>query len=197
MDALDYCYRLPIAEFVGEMKRVRYGYKDKGGALHFADEDGVSVSDYVFSMPREILATRCAWCWDMANLIYDYCRYHDYPAFQFFLEYQADGFHTTHTQCFAEIDGLWYAVPDNSSPELWRDTIGYREKDEAIEAFLKDYVAYLRFVLKERFDEKHLFAGSFFDAILREMGDKEYLAFVREAASRQKFSKTMDNLMDL
>ncbi len=104
---------------------------------------------------------------------------HGFPAFNLFLEYHSEELHQTHTQCFAEVEGLWYALPDNSSGLGWEDLTGHATTDGAVEAFLDSFVQYLRYVTGERYDGRRLLWRRFAFAITEAMGDEEYLDTVR------------------
>ncbi len=176
---LDELYTLPLYAFCDFVKTIRYGYRDVKGGLHFADEANFTVKDYHFSLPEQVRSNRCGWCWDVANLIFSYAAKRGLPCTNLFMEYQKDGFHQTHTQCFVQWEGLWYAFPDNTSPEKWGEIFGYACKQEALQAFSADFEAYLRFLRKESYDPSAFHIYEFHVPVLHEMSDEEYMAMAR------------------
>ena len=67
-------YRPNIYEFADLINTIRYGYMDADGKLHFLEDPDFRVYQYVFSSPQQVLENKCGWCWDVANLITEYCK---------------------------------------------------------------------------------------------------------------------------
>ncbi len=137
------------------------------------------MRDYVFSLPKDILQNHCGRCWDVANLIYVYCRHNRIPAFQVFMEYQSGLLHQTHTQCFACMDGRWIAFPDNSDPTPLRSISTCQKETDAVQALEGAFAEYLKHVLKGNFNTACFHTHRFAFEITDRVTDEEYMQTVR------------------
>ncbi len=169
---------LDLDSFFRYLKTIRYGYMDRSGQLHFADAPDFTVEHYVFSAPEEVVRNGCGWCWDVANLISVYCTHHSMEHVTLFMEYRTPQLHQTHTQVFLKQHNLWYPAPDNSSPEPFgtgadEDFLLCRER------FVDTFRAYLKYALKERYDERQLLLNPITAPIPAHISDDEYLKLAR------------------
>lgn len=181
--SLDAVLGLEIHAFFRYIKTLRYGYRDTDGRIHV-----MNVSDdyggekerfpYAFSSPEEVVKDNCGWCWDVANLILVYCRFHGLDCKSYFMEYRTETFHQTHTQIFVRYDHLWYEAPDNSSPATF-GSVGFPDLRECVQAFVGPFVSYLKSVLQENYAEENFLLREFSCEIGRGISDDEYLALVR------------------
>lgn len=164
--------------FFHYIKTIRYGYMDGIGRLHFADAPDFTVADYVFSSPEEVVRNNCGWCWDVANLIAHYCAHQGIDHRTLFMEYHTPELHQTHTQVFLKLHNLWYPAPDNSSADAFGagsagDFPACRDR------FVDSFRDYLKYVLKERYDETQLLLRMVETPIPAHISDEEYLELAR------------------
>ena len=171
-------FQQDIHAFFDFIQTIRYGYMDSHGVLHFIDDEDFEVRDYAFSGPEDVIRNRCGWCWDVANLIVHYCRYHKIQHKCLFLEYFSPVLHQTHTQVFLRHNGTWYAAPDNSSPDRFGDW-GFDSDAECIHAFTAEFVRYLKHVLKENYDQRCLLCKEIHGDFPSGISDEEYLTMAR------------------
>ncbi len=173
-------FSMKLSDFAEYAKNVRYGYMDSAGTLHFADEANFEIKNYTFSLPEDIEKNNCAWCWDMANLIYMYCKFNRLPAQLVFMEYESESLHQTHTQCFACIKDKWLAFPDNSSPYTLRTVPKFEDPERAIEDLTSQFTAYIKRLSEGSFDPERIFVNRLDDAVAAHMSDEEYLEYARQ-----------------
>ena len=172
-------YSLSLAEFLRYLKTIDYGYKDAEGTVHTEESYDLEKYPYSFSSPSEVIKNNCAWCWDICELIRDYCRHNGITVTTWFFEYRDDMIHQTHTQAFIELDKLWYPVPDNSDPHSFDEFKGkrYEEVTEEFQGYFREYIQYVshnnvdnsKFVFKE-------YAGIFEEGL----SDEQVLKLLRE-----------------
>lgn len=169
---------LDILPFFDHIKSIRYGYQDICGKLHDADDADFAVHDYIFSSPEEVISNSCGWCWDVANLIALYCRRHHIEHITVFMEYHTPDLHQTHTQVFLKWNKLWYPAPDNSA--AFSFGAGRHENYESCrELFTDSFRDYLKFVLKDRYDEGLLLVKPVTVPIPAHISDDDYLTLVK------------------
>lgn len=176
---IDKIYSFDIFSFFDYIKTIKYGYKDAHGNLHFIDDEDWDMHDYVFSSPNEVIQNNCGWCWDVANLIACYCKRHHIEHTTLFMEYLSNELHQTHTQIFIFYNGKWYAAPDNSSPDQFGAN-GYISLAECQRNFVSSFVAFLKYTLKEKYDEKHLLLNEIHCEIAAGISDDEHLQIARQ-----------------
>jgi len=169
---------LDIRMFFDYIKTIRYGYQDKNGNLHFANEPDFYAFEYAFSSPEEVVNNNCGWCWDVANLIGMYCEKNSLEFKTYFLEYRSDSFHQTHTQVLIRYNGEWYAAPDNSSSESFGKQ-SFTSAWACICDFKNQFEEYLRHVLKNAFDPSLFLVKEFNCKIPPGISDEEYMNLVR------------------
>ena len=169
-----------IHSFFADIKTIRYGYMDVRGVLHFEEDADFKDHSYVFSSPADVIRNRCGWCWDVANLIAAWCCANGMPHVSLFMEYHDAVFHQTHTQVFLEYEGLWYAAPDNSTPEMFGEH-GYWGLEACKDAFVKTFVDYLKYVRREGYDETRLLLNGFQSEVPSGIDDEAYLDFAKTA----------------
>lgn len=172
-------FELNIASFFDYVKTIRYGYRDRSGVLHFPDDPGFEVRDYAFSSPEDLVQNNCGWCWDVANLIAAYCRQHQLEHITVFMEYYTEVFHQTHTQVFIRYQDKWYAAPDNTSPDSF-GTNGFSTFEECQEHFVAGFIRFLKYTLKDQYDESHLFLNRVHAEFQSGISDETYLTLARQ-----------------
>lgn len=160
------------------MATIRYGYKDQSGLLHFQDEESFSVNEYVLSSCEEVVANKCAWCWEIAELTKLYCRKNSIPCHSWFMEYRSRELHQTHTQVFALYQGKWCPTPDNSLG-IKLGEHGFDELDLSIQWFVDFFVGYLKTVLKDRYNQDNLLVKEYTCAFTAGITDNAYLDQIR------------------
>ena len=169
---------LDIHPFFDYIQTIPYGYRDRGGALHFEGDPDFKAYEYAFSTAEEVIENNCGWCWDVANLISLYCRRHRIEHNTLFLEYHSPELHQTHTQVFLRKGPMWYPAPDNSA--VFSLGAGGRESYEACrDNYADTFREYLHHVLQERYDESKLLIKAVTIPIPGGITDEEYLALVR------------------
>lgn len=172
---------LEIHDFFAYIKTIRYGYRDTLGRLHVlspADSYNEKDGKYAFSSPEDVVADQCGWCWDVANLIAEYCEFHNIEHKNIFMEYDSEELHQTHTQVFLHFCEKWYEAPDNSSPCVFGAS-AYSDADTCIAAFVSTFVTYLKSVLKENYRDQNLLVKEFRCPISRGISDEQYLELLR------------------
>lgn len=94
------------------------------------------------------------------------------------MEYKSKDFHQTHTQVIINLDNMWYIAPDNSSD------INFGEKAFAsaplcISCFIGSFVDYLKYRLKNMYNEDNMRCKEFSCIIEDKVSDDEYLNLIR------------------
>ncbi|HJA02856.1 MAG TPA: hypothetical protein H9797_05720 [Candidatus Gallimonas gallistercoris] len=183
MNTLQQVLLLDIEEFFCYVKSIRYGYQDTERKIHI-----ISLSDnyadmkergrYVFSSPEEVVKNNCGWCWDVAELIACYCEYNRIEYKKFFLEYRSSELHQTHTQIFVCHKGQWYEAPDNTSPLNFGEA-GCVDAKKCVLTLIESFVAYLKSVLKEKYDEAAFLVKEVTCPVPNGISEEEYLELVR------------------
>ena len=171
-------YRLNIYEFADLIKTIRYGYMDVNGELHFPEDPDFHMHQYVFSSPEQVLKNKCGWCWDVANLITEYCKAQGLKYHCLFMEYFTEDLHQTHTQVFTEHAGKWYAFPDNSAQEKFGEK-GFDLLSDCVADFVGRFEAYLKYVLKDAYNKEKLLLQEVSGSVPSGITDEAYLAFAR------------------
>ena len=171
-------YGKNLFDFAELVKTIRYGYVDSDGKLHFAEDPDFKVHQYVFSSPKQVVRNKCGWCWDVANLIAEYCKYNQMDHYYLFMEYFTEKLHQTHTQVFAHWEGKWYAFPDNSAPEKFGQK-GFDNLEDCVKDFTGQFEAYLQYVLKDAYDREQLLLREITVDVPAGISDEVYLALVR------------------
>ena len=171
-------YELDAFRFAEWVKTIRYGYMDADGKLHFEGDPDFAVQRYVFSSPEQVARNLCGWCWDVANLIAQYCKAQGMKHQCLFMEYNTEELHQTHTQVFTEFEGRWYAFPDNSVQGSFGEK-GFDRQEDCGADFVGQFEAYLRYVLQERYNQEHLLLKEITIPIPAGISDDEYLHLAR------------------
>ena len=179
MAAFEDIMGLDIQSFFSYVETIQYGYQDKSGQLHFADEEDFTIQDYAFSSPEDVVNNNCGWCWDLAELIKVYCVRHDLPCRSWFMEYLSDELHQTHTQVFLQFNGNWCPAPENSLG-LHLGEHSYAELDQCVQWFAGWFTDYLRSVLRDKFDARDLLVREYTRTFDRGITDEEYLSQIRQ-----------------
>lgn len=76
------------------------------------------------------------------------------------MEYLSDNLHQTHTQVFLHYQGKWSAAPDNYL-ELQFGNPNFDELESCVKWFINLFTDYLKSVLKENYEETHLFVKEY------------------------------------
>lgn len=179
METLDDIMSLDIEPFFQYVKTIRYGYKDQSGKLHFAEDKDFSLWDYSFSSPEEIVNNNCGWCWDLAELIKEYCLRHGVKCSSYFMEYLSDDLHQTHTQVFLCYEGKWIAAPDNCLG-LEFGSPGFNNLKQCVEWFVCMFTDFLQSVLKGKYDESKLLVKEYTCSFSAGISDENYLIRIRQ-----------------
>lgn len=169
---------LEIRSFFDYVQTIRYGYQDRRGTLHLAEEPDFAIQDYIFSSPEEVIANSCGWCWDVANLISVYCARRGIEHQTVFLEYHTRQLHQTHTQVLLKWNNMWYPAPDNSAGYTF-GAGGCDSLEVCRERFTNTFREYLRQRLKDRYDESKLLVKPVSVPIPAHISDDAYLSLVR------------------
>lgn len=170
---------LEITEFFQYVEKIRYGYQDKSGKLHFSSDEDFTVCEYAFSSPEDVVKNNCAWCWDVAELIKVYCIRHSLTCRSWFMEYFSDDLHQTHTQVFLFLNGKWCPAPDNSLGLMLGEP-SFEELDSCVDWFVGLFTEHLRSVLGDKFDEEYLLIKEYTRTFARGISDEEYLMQIRQ-----------------
>ena len=170
---------LDIQTFFSYVETIGYGYQDKSGLLHFADEKDFTVLDYAFSSPVDVAKNNCAWCWDLAELIKVYCARHDLPCRSWFMEYLSDELHQTHTQVFLRFREKWCPAPDNCLG-LQLGTPSFDELAPCVSWFTEFFKDHLKALLKGKFNEANLLVKEYTCTFSPGITDEEYLLQIRQ-----------------
>ena len=170
---------LDITEFFRYVENIRYGYRDKSGQLHFADDEDWAVREYAFSSPKDVVKNNCGWCWDVAELIKVYCVRHALPCRSWFLEYFSEDLHQTHTQVFLCLNGKWCPAPDNSIG-LSLGEPSFDELHNCVKWFTDWFTDHLRSVLGDKFDGAYLLVKEYTRTFSPGISDEEYLLLIRQ-----------------
>ena len=179
MKTFEEIMQLDTVAFFQYVETIRYGYQDRSGQLHFAEDEDFTVQDYAFSSPEDVVRNNCCWCWDAAELIKVYCTRHGLPCRSWFMEYFSDMLHQTHTQVFVHFRGKWCPAPDNSIG-IHLGEHGFAELDACVQWFAGWFTDHLRSVLGDKFDGNHLLMKEYTCTFSRGITDDEYLLQIRQ-----------------
>ena len=179
MAALDDTMALDVERFFQYVQSIEYGYQDRLGKLHFANDADFSEWEYSFSPPEEIVANNCGWCWDVAELIKSYCARHALTCRSYFMEYLATNLHQTHTQVFLHYQGKWSAAPDNCLG-LQLGTPSFDALESCLKWFVSLFTDYLKSVLKEAYDETNLLVKVYTCTFSAGISEEDYLSTIRQ-----------------
>lgn len=98
---------------------ISYGFVDKNKNKYFPkDFNSVDIDSlYILQAPKEVIENKCAWCWDVIELIRYYFEQNNLYNETYYMEYKNDNLniHHTHTFILFEKDNKWYNIEDNSS----------------------------------------------------------------------------------
>ena len=170
---------LNVADFFRYVETIRYGYQEKSGKLHFADEGNFTVQNYAFSSPEDVVKNNCGWCWDVAELIKVYCQRHDILCRSFFMEYLSNDLHQTHTQVFLNYHGKWCPAPDNSIG-LKLGEPSFDDLGKCVKWFVDWFTDHLRSVVREKFDDKYLLVKEYACSFMAGISDDDFLLQIRQ-----------------
>lgn len=179
---MDDVMKLEPAAFFQYVKTIGYGYQDADGRPHFAGDADFKDYSYRFSAPEDVVRNNCGWCWDVAELIKQYCQKNAIPCVSYFMEYKTDAFHQTHTQVFLQYAGKWYAAPDNCLDLNFGEN-GFLTLAECVKDFVGLFTDYLQSVLRDAYDAGQLLLKPYHCAFQRGITDEAYLAQIRAAAA--------------
>lgn len=179
MATLNEIMSLDIDKFFQYVGNIRYGYKDRSGNLHFADDKDFTVKDYSFSSPEEIVDNNCCWCWDLAEFIKGYCFRYGIECRSFFMEYLSNDLHQTHTQVFLRYQSKWIAAPDNCLGLPFGDP-SYDDLESCIKWFLGLFTDFLRSVLKDKYNEANLLVKEYVCSFSAGISEDDYLIKIRQ-----------------
>ncbi len=102
-----------ITDFFRFVKTIKYGYQDTCRQLHYENDLDFLSYDYIFSPAEEVVKNNCGWCWDVANLIIDYCTTNQIAYKSYFLSITA-------TICIKHTPKLSFALTGTG---MWHRTI--------------------------------------------------------------------------
>ena len=179
MSTFEDVMKLNITEFFRYVENIGYGYQDKFGKLHFANDEDFTVCEYSFSSPADVVKNNCGWCWDLAELIKVYCEKHALPCRSWFMEYLSEDLHQTHTQVFLCLNGKWCPAPDNSLG-LRLGEPSFEELDSCVDWFIGLFTDHLHSVLSDKFDEEYLLVKEYTRTFSPGISDEEYLMQIRQ-----------------
>ena len=179
MAKLDEIMSLDIQSFFRYVQSIRYGFRDRSGKLHFAEDKDFSAWEYSFSSPEEIVNNNCCWCWDLAEFIKEYCFRHSVECSSYFMEYLSDDLHQTHTQVFLRYQGKWIAAPDNCLG-LQFGSPSFDDLKPCVEWFVCMFTDFLRSVLKEKYDEANLLVKEYTCSFTAGISEEDYLIKIRK-----------------
>lgn len=170
--------RLSPEDFFTYVASIRYGYKDRSGALHFQDDAGFAVKEYVLSSCEEVVTNNRAWCWEIAELTKLYCTQNGIPHHAWFMEYRSKELHQTHTQVFMLYRGMWCPTPDNCLG-IRLGEHGFVDLEESVRYFTGLFTDYLKATLHDRYDQSKLFLKEYVCDFLAGITDDAYLEQIR------------------
>lgn len=95
------------------------------------------------------------------------------------MEYLSDDLHQTHTQVFLQYQEKWSAAPDNCLG-LQFGTPNFSELELCVQWFISLFTDYLKSVLKENYEETHLFIKEYTCTFSPGISDEDYLFQIRQ-----------------
>ena len=170
---------LSLSDFLKYIKTVDYGYKDLYGKIHIGKDFDLAAYPYTFSSPAEVVSNNCAWCWDICELIRDYCSYHGIPVSVWFYEFNDNEIHQTHTQAFIELEQLWYPFPDNSDPHSIEDFQG-KALDEVCKEFQGYFIDFIQHICQSTPKTNGFIFNEYDRRLKAGMSDEEVLSLLRK-----------------
>ncbi|MDD2376808.1 MAG: hypothetical protein PHD15_05140 [Clostridia bacterium] len=134
---LNKLYKLSPYEFYRYIKEnIMYGFVDKNNNKYFPkDFEKIDIDSlYVLQTPISVLENKCAWCWDVVELLRDYLDNNKIYNETYYLEYIDEklNIHKTHTFIIYNQNDNWYNIEDNSSNNE-NGIFIYNSKNEVIE----------------------------------------------------------------
>lgn len=141
-------------------KYIKYGFVDKYMNKYYVEDfDKVDIDKiYVLQTPMQVITNKCAWCWDVVELIRYYINSNKMEAETYYLEYKDDAKnrHNTHTFIVYKQEDFWYNMEDNSSnSEL--GIYKYSSKESAIENISNSFQNWIKEIYNlESLDDKFI-----------------------------------------
>ena len=125
----------PIEFYKYIKENIKYGFVDKYMNKYYAEDfENVDIDKlYILQTPMQVVQNKCAWCWDVVELIRYYMECNAISAETYYLEYKDDimKHHNTHTFIIYSSENSWYNIEDNSSNN--EDGVHkYISKEEAV-----------------------------------------------------------------
>lgn len=128
-------------------KHIVYGFVDKNNNKYLPkDFNNVDVDSlYILQSPKEVIENKCAWCWDVIELIRYYFEQNNIYNETYYMEYKDDknNIHHTHTFIIFKNTNKWYNIEDNSSNNE-NGVFEYNSKDDLIYTITKSFKEWIK-----------------------------------------------------
>lgn len=145
---LDELVKLTPQELYQYIKNnILYGFVDKTGKKYYSNDfENIDIDKlYILQSPKQVINNKCAWCWDVVELLRYYLDAKKIYNESYYIEYINDKLkiHHTHTFIIFNENGKWYNIEDNSST----NEIGvfeYNSKKEVIESISGSFKSWIK-----------------------------------------------------
>ena len=126
---------------------IYYGFVDKAEKKYYpTDFENVDIDSlYILQAPKQVIKNKCAWCWDVVELLRYYLDAKNLYNETYYIEYINDKLkiHNTHTFIIFRQNNKWYNIEDNSSSNE-TGVFEYNSKEEAIEAISSSFKSWIK-----------------------------------------------------
>lgn len=137
---------------------ISYGFVDNTNKKYStADFENIDIDNlYILQSPEQVIENKCAWCWDVVELLRYYLDTQKIYNETYYIEYINEDLkiHNTHTFIIYTQNNKWYNIEDNSSS----NEIGifeYNSKEEAIQTITDSFKHWI----KEKYNLNDLYNG--------------------------------------
>lgn len=145
---LDELVKLTPQELYQYIKNnILYGFVDKTDKKYYPNDfENIDIDKlYILQSPKQVINNKCAWCWDVVELLRYYLDAKKIYNESYYIEYINDKLkiHHTHTFIIFNEKGKWYNIEDNSST----NDIGvfeYNSKEEVIESISGSFKSWIK-----------------------------------------------------
>jgi len=145
---LEELIKLSPQEFYKYIKNnIRYGFVDKTGKKYYPDDfKDINIDNlYILQSPKQVISNKCAWCWDVVELLRYYLDSKEIYNETYYIEYKNDKLkiHHTHTFIIFSLNNKWYNIEDNSSSNE-TGVFEYNLKDEVISSISNSFKLWIK-----------------------------------------------------
>lgn len=126
---------------------IHYGFVDDAGKKYYPiDFENIDIDSlYILQSPKQVIENKCAWCWDVVELLRYFLDAKNLYNETYYIEYKNDklNIHHTHTFIIFNQNNKWYNIEDNSSANE-TGVFEYNSKEELIETIANSFKSWIK-----------------------------------------------------